>query len=246
MNEDYCEVIITAGNAAWLPDFTRSLVDARLAACGQNIAGIWSIYRPAARPPSLVAAGQPAQHHRHERVPVAHGPGDHRGRDSLPRRGDAAASRRKRAVVALRPAWLALLTAVLVPLTAAVMWAERPLRPLPAGVGPPRSWSPAILTAGVTAAELMSAPPVTIGADASVAEAARLMYDRGVKRLPVVDGDGPLPVSSQTPSATPKASSACGTGSITPPRTSQRPPGDSGGSRGHVQIPGTIPRERGD
>jgi periplasmic divalent cation tolerance protein len=45
MNEDYCEVIITAGNAAWLADFTRSLVDARLAACGQNIAGIWSIYR---------------------------------------------------------------------------------------------------------------------------------------------------------------------------------------------------------
>ena len=45
MNEDYCEVIITASNAAWLADFTRSLVDARLAACGQNIAGIWSIYR---------------------------------------------------------------------------------------------------------------------------------------------------------------------------------------------------------
>ncbi len=45
MNGDYCEVIITAGNAAWLADFTRSLVDARLAACGQNIAGIWSIYR---------------------------------------------------------------------------------------------------------------------------------------------------------------------------------------------------------
>jgi periplasmic divalent cation tolerance protein len=45
MNEDYCEVIITASNAAWLADFTRSLVDARLAACGQNIASIWSIYR---------------------------------------------------------------------------------------------------------------------------------------------------------------------------------------------------------
>ena len=45
MNEDCCEVIITADNAAWLADFTKSLIDARLAACGQNIAGIWSIYR---------------------------------------------------------------------------------------------------------------------------------------------------------------------------------------------------------
>jgi CBS domain-containing protein len=46
--------------------------------------------------------------------------------------------------------------------------------------------------AGVTAADLMSTPPVTIGPDASVAEAARLMYERGVKRLPVVDEDGRL------------------------------------------------------
>jgi CBS domain-containing protein len=41
--------------------------------------------------------------------------------------------------------------------------------------------------AGLTAAELMSAPPVTISPDASVGEAAKLMYERGVKRLPVVD-----------------------------------------------------------
>jgi CBS domain-containing protein len=46
--------------------------------------------------------------------------------------------------------------------------------------------------AGLTAAELMSAPAVTISPDASVTEAATLMYDRGVKRLPVVDGDGQL------------------------------------------------------
>jgi CBS-domain-containing membrane protein len=46
--------------------------------------------------------------------------------------------------------------------------------------------------AGVTAAELMSAPPVTIGPDASVADAARLMYEQGVKRLPVVDEAGRL------------------------------------------------------
>jgi CBS domain-containing protein len=46
--------------------------------------------------------------------------------------------------------------------------------------------------AGLTAAELMSTPPVTISPDASVGEAAKLMYDRGVKRLPVVDSTGQL------------------------------------------------------
>lgn len=46
--------------------------------------------------------------------------------------------------------------------------------------------------AGVTAAELMSGPPVTIGPGAPVAEAARLMRDRRVKRLPVINGAGHL------------------------------------------------------
>lgn len=45
MSGDYCEVIITASSADWLADFTRTLVDARLAACGQNIATTRSIYR---------------------------------------------------------------------------------------------------------------------------------------------------------------------------------------------------------
>ena len=45
---------------------------------------------------------------------------------------------------------------------------------------------------GMTAAELMSTPPLTIGPAASVAEAARLMHRYGVKRLPVVDADGQL------------------------------------------------------
>jgi CBS domain-containing protein len=40
--------------------------------------------------------------------------------------------------------------------------------------------------AGITAGDLMTSPAVTIGPDAPVAEAARLMYDRRVKRLPVV------------------------------------------------------------
>lgn len=46
--------------------------------------------------------------------------------------------------------------------------------------------------AGNTAAELMTAPAVTIGPDASVAEAARLLHRHGIKRLPVVDPAGPL------------------------------------------------------
>ncbi|MFG2969458.1 CBS domain-containing protein [Streptomyces sp. NPDC048179] len=45
---------------------------------------------------------------------------------------------------------------------------------------------------GVTAGELMSAPAVTVHADATLAEAARIMARRRVKRLPVVDGVGLL------------------------------------------------------
>ncbi len=46
--------------------------------------------------------------------------------------------------------------------------------------------------AAVTAAELMSTPAITIGTQASVAEAAVVMCERGVKRLPVVDRAGRL------------------------------------------------------
>jgi CBS domain-containing protein len=46
--------------------------------------------------------------------------------------------------------------------------------------------------AGATAAELMTAPAVTVGPDAAVAEAARLLHRHGIKRLPVLDPAGPL------------------------------------------------------
>ena len=45
---------------------------------------------------------------------------------------------------------------------------------------------------GVTAAELMTTPPVTIGPGVPLAEAARLMRDRRVKRLPVINDAGLL------------------------------------------------------
>ncbi|MGZ8580922.1 MAG: CBS domain-containing protein [Actinomycetota bacterium] len=38
--------------------------------------------------------------------------------------------------------------------------------------------------------DLMTAPPVTIGPQAPVADAARLMHERAVKRLPVIDLEG--------------------------------------------------------
>jgi CBS-domain-containing membrane protein len=45
---------------------------------------------------------------------------------------------------------------------------------------------------GVTAAELMTSPPVTAGPDTTLAEAARLMRDHQVKRLPVINATGRL------------------------------------------------------
>lgn len=55
-----------------------------------------------------------------------------------------------------------------------------------------RHWREDDKAAGITAGDLMTGPAVTIRPDASVAEAARLMYDHRVKRLPVVTGSGAL------------------------------------------------------
>jgi len=45
---------------------------------------------------------------------------------------------------------------------------------------------------GRTAGDLMTAPAVTIGAEASVTAAARLLAEKNIRRLCVVDGDGLL------------------------------------------------------
>ncbi|MFD5498078.1 CBS domain-containing protein [Streptomyces sp. NPDC001812] len=56
-----------------------------------------------------------------------------------------------------------------------------------------RSRLPDLAKAGaLTAGELMSTPAVTVHADASVAQAARIMAQRKVKRLPVVSREGLL------------------------------------------------------
>ncbi|MFF9060318.1 CBS domain-containing protein [Streptomyces sp. NPDC101213] len=58
----------------------------------------------------------------------------------------------------------------------------------------PRARPPAGLekARAVTAADLMTSPAVTVRPDATLAQAARTMARHGVKRLPVVDGDGVL------------------------------------------------------
>ena len=45
MTDPICEVIISSDDEAWLLDFTRSLVEDRLGACGQLVSPIRSIYR---------------------------------------------------------------------------------------------------------------------------------------------------------------------------------------------------------
>ena len=42
---EICEVVITADDPEWLLAFTRSLVADRLAACGQHVLSIRSVYR---------------------------------------------------------------------------------------------------------------------------------------------------------------------------------------------------------
>ena len=45
MDEECCEVVITAADAEWLAGFTRRLVEDRLVACGHLTAPIRSVYR---------------------------------------------------------------------------------------------------------------------------------------------------------------------------------------------------------
>jgi periplasmic divalent cation tolerance protein len=45
VDEEYCEVVVTAEDADWLAGFTRTLVEEGLAACGHQVAAIRSVYR---------------------------------------------------------------------------------------------------------------------------------------------------------------------------------------------------------
>ncbi|MET9836282.1 CBS domain-containing protein [Streptomyces virginiae] len=56
-----------------------------------------------------------------------------------------------------------------------------------AGPGPDTSWHNGTAAEPPTAGDVMSAPAVTVRAEETVADAARLMTRRGIERLPVVD-----------------------------------------------------------
>ena len=58
--------------------------------------------------------------------------------------------------------------------------------------GTRRAWWRREQHPALTAGDLMTTPAITIGADATVPAAARLMNTHHVRRLPVVDGDGRL------------------------------------------------------
>jgi periplasmic divalent cation tolerance protein len=45
VDEEFCEVVVTAADAEWLAGFTRTLVEERLAACGHQVAAIRSVFR---------------------------------------------------------------------------------------------------------------------------------------------------------------------------------------------------------
>jgi periplasmic divalent cation tolerance protein len=45
VDEECCEVVVTAADADWLAGFTRTLVEERLAACGHVSGPIRSVYR---------------------------------------------------------------------------------------------------------------------------------------------------------------------------------------------------------
>ncbi|WP_424887132.1 CBS domain-containing protein [Streptomyces sp. XH2] len=62
----------------------------------------------------------------------------------------------------------------------------------PADLARPEQLGDLAKAAARTAGDLMSTPAITVHADATVAEAARIMARKGVKRLPVVDAEGML------------------------------------------------------
>jgi len=45
VDEECCEVVVTATDADWLAGFTSTLVEERLAACGHLLGAIRSVYR---------------------------------------------------------------------------------------------------------------------------------------------------------------------------------------------------------
>jgi len=100
----------------------------------------------------------------------------------------------------LRPAWLGLLTVILVPVVLAIMWAERPMRRLPAGIGPATSWSPVLLLAGL-GASLAGLSRLTIEGFAPGGHLAVLALADSAIGLTATLLSGHAPVAATTPHA---------------------------------------------
>jgi hypothetical protein len=62
-----------------------------------------------------------------------------------------------------RPVWFLVLAAILLPLTIAVQWMERPLVRLPIGLGPRGGWSPILMVIGITASGVSLARLAVVG-----------------------------------------------------------------------------------
>jgi hypothetical protein len=102
---------------------------------------------------------------------------------------------------ALRPVWIALLAAALIPLTWAITWAEQPLRRLPAGIEQPRTWSTVLLALGMAAVVVGLARFAVAGfaPSGSLPMPALAAYTGGL--LLVVASGLPLHRSQSTPQA---------------------------------------------
>ncbi len=131
---------------------------------------------------------------------------------------------------ALRPAWFALLAAVLVPLVLGITRAERPLARLPAGVGPAGPWSPVLLAGGLAAASAALARIAIAGfAPGGHAPVSVLAAYAGGVLLAFASGRAGAGRSRRAPVPPPRApippprAGVVGAGPA-PPRRSGRPP----------------------
>ncbi len=82
----------------------------------------------------------------------------------------------------LRPAWFLVLAAILLPLTMAVQWMERPLVRLPIGLGARGGWSPIVMVLGIAASGVSLARLAVVGFafNGKLTSAALLLFVSGV------------------------------------------------------------------
>ena len=117
-----------------------------------------------------------------------------------------------------RPVWLAVLALILVPLVLVVMWAERPMLRLPAGLGSPGRWAGMILLLGVATAAVGLARLAIAGfaPDGAVPLPALAAYGLGVIGT-LLSGRPPSRGAPQTPAPRPRPSLEMPAGELSQP-----------------------------